>query len=84
MPKKKKRTRRNPALMEAPVPDEILIEQQFNIRELAEAVVVEALPELSSIFNEILDNVSMDMGFNVRKEFPGIEKTLMHVIRTTV
>lgn len=75
---KKRKKRRNPALMAPPAPAAMELEE---ITELAEEELTNRLPELMEIFDEIRTDASITLGYDIQAAHPGIDKTIMHVIR---
>jgi len=51
------------------------------IQVVAEEEVANRLPQLMEIFGRIKSDVSRMVGYDVQKYHPGIDKTIMHVLR---
>jgi hypothetical protein len=69
----KYKRRRNPGTMTGTASDEIQV--------VAEAEIANRLPQLMAIFGRIKSDVSRMVGYDVQKHHPGIDKTIMHVLR---
>jgi hypothetical protein len=80
MAKKRRKPRRNPAMLMEEIKERTGVDPH-EINELAQEAIEEMMPELIDIFEDILDDASITLGYNIR-EHPGVEKTLLHLIRT--
>jgi len=57
----------------------VLVDEEIDLA--ARQEIEENLPELLEIFEDIKDDASDDLGFDVESEFPGIDKTIMRIVR---
>lgn len=70
---RERRVRRNQGAAAMTESDEVTM--------IAEEEIANRLPQLMGIFNRIKADVSRMVGYDVEKAHPGINKTIMHVMR---
>jgi len=54
------------------------------IREMTMREIQNRLPQLMDIFQRIKDDVSIELGYDVDSAHPGIDKTIMRVLRQKI